>query len=54
MCHILGYLHEECTGKGNKVSILQQQTIGIGDCVPFGGNIHFNSTNPPKVSTQWD
>jgi hypothetical protein len=54
MCHILGYLHEECTGKGNKVSILQQQTVGIGDCVPFGGNIHFNSTNPPKVSTQWD
>jgi len=54
MCHILGYLHEECSGKGNKVSIMQQQTIGIGDCVPFEGNIHFNSLNPPKVSTQWD
>lgn len=54
MLHILGYLHEECSGKGQKISIMQQQTVGIGDCVPFDGNLYFNSSNPPKISTQWD
>jgi hypothetical protein len=53
MCHILGYLHESCSGKGNKVSIMQQQTLGHGECVPNDGKLQFNS-NPPKVKTQWD
>ena len=54
MCHILGYLHEECSGAGDKVSIMTQQTLGTGECKPHGGNLHFNSSNPPKISTKWD
>jgi hypothetical protein len=54
MCHILGYLHEECSGDGNKVSIMQQQTLGHGKCVPNDGKLIFNSGLPPKIKTQWD
>jgi len=54
MCHILGYLHETCSGPNEKVSIMVQQTLGTGGCNPFNGNMHFNSSNPPKIATKWD
>jgi ssRNA-specific RNase YbeY (16S rRNA maturation enzyme) len=54
MCHILGYLHETCSGPNEKVSIMVQQTLGTGGCDPYSGNMHFNSSNPPKIATKWD
>jgi len=54
MCHILGYLHETCSGPNEKVSIMVQQTLGTGGCNPHSGNMHFNSSNPPKIATKWD
>jgi len=54
MCHILGYLHETCSGPNQKVSIMVQQTLGTGGCNPHNGKMHFNSSNPPKIATKWD
>lgn len=54
MCHILGYLHETCSGPNEKVSIMVQQTLGTGGCNPHSGKMHFNSSNPPKIATKWD
>lgn len=32
--HILGRLHTTCKGTNNKVPVMVQQTLGIGDCRP--------------------